>query len=203
MNTARFLSVEEHPAGEMDRSHARQVAARVDVARGVVDDPKRRHRQPASSEAGLQASHGRELVAYLMILQRIEVVAVRLVDAGTELRICLLQRAKAKEPNGNHGTTRRSVRLHTTSTRSCRNGTWAFRVITTSSATFAQFAQALQDAKFATHANYAADLQSNSFRAIKGAQTWIAFQTHNLADELAKTTNNAAVKALNAELELS
>ena len=78
----------------------------------------------------------------------------------------------------------------------------AFRVITTSSATFAQFAQALQDAKFATHANYAADLQRNSFQAIKGAQTWISFQTHNLADELAKTTNDAAVKALNAELEL-
>jgi hypothetical protein len=78
----------------------------------------------------------------------------------------------------------------------------AFRVITTSSATFAQFAQALQDAKFATHANYAADLQSNSFRAIRGAQTWITFQTHNLADELAKTTNDADAKALNAELEL-
>ena len=33
-------------------------------------------------------------------------------------------------------------------------------------------------------------------------RAWISFQTHNLADELAKTTNDAAVKALNAELEL-
>lgn len=78
----------------------------------------------------------------------------------------------------------------------------AFRVMTTPSTTFAQFAQALQDAKFATHANYAAELQSNSFQAIKSAQKWIAFQTHVLADELAKTTNYAHVSALKDELEL-
>jgi hypothetical protein len=35
-----------------------------------------------------------------------------------------------------------------------------------------------------------------------GAQRWITFQAHVLADELAKTTNDAGVNALNDELEL-
>ena len=83
----------------------------------------------------------------------------------------------------------------------------AFRVITTPSATFAQFAQALQDAKFATHERYAADLQSNSGLAMRGARTWISFQTQVLADELARTTrttkyDRSKVDALKEELEL-
>ena len=77
-----------------------------------------------------------------------------------------------------------------------------YRVITTASATFAQFAQALQDAPFATDEEYAAKLRSNSFQAIKYAQKWVTFQMHVLADELAKTTDDARVNALKEELEL-
>jgi hypothetical protein len=110
------------------------------------------------------------------------------------------ERTKLKSPTFVYDSVERTV-THYLKILKLRYG-GAYTVITTPSASFARFAQALQDARYATHGTYAADLQKNSFTAIKNAQLWITFQMHVLADELSKTTNDARVNELKDQLDL-
>src|SRR5262249_51786353 len=58
---------DERPPREMNRAHASQTTARVDVSGTVVDRKQHEPRDPEPEEAGLEAAHGAELIGDVVV----------------------------------------------------------------------------------------------------------------------------------------
>ena len=65
-----LATVEKHPAREMDRAHAGQTAARVQMSRRVVDREEDHDRRPEPDAGPASGCPSRELVADVVILDR-------------------------------------------------------------------------------------------------------------------------------------
>ena len=94
--------VDPDPAREVNRSYARQPPARVDVLRGVVEDPQAKEPDCAADESGLERPNGAEDDC---VTSRSSVAAIvgamTRIDARTDLGIgCFREavRARAKSP---------------------------------------------------------------------------------------------------------
>src|SRR4249920_880636 len=61
-------AVEKRPSREVDGTHARKPAARVNVPGGVIDRQQHEPRRPQAHESWLEAPHRAELIADVVIL---------------------------------------------------------------------------------------------------------------------------------------
>src|SRR5690349_4451671 len=60
--------VDPDPTRKMNRRYACEMTSRVDVTRGVLDQPQEIRKQPAAKYSRLQTAHRSELVGYIVIL---------------------------------------------------------------------------------------------------------------------------------------
>ena len=62
-----LLVVDVNPAREMYRRHAREISSRVDVTRGVLNEPQEGYERPAPEQSRLHTSHRCELIRHVVI----------------------------------------------------------------------------------------------------------------------------------------
>ena len=84
------LAIDEDPTREMNRRHASEMTARVDVSRRVLHQPQESHERPAPEQTWFQTPHRGELVRDVVVFQPRQLIHMFSRRTWRDLRVALL-----------------------------------------------------------------------------------------------------------------